>query len=289
MGNRIAIIICAYNDSKFLWNVYNNVINQGADEIIFVDDQSNDGSDVIFEAMKKDGKVKVLYNDGPKGVLGAFKKGLEATTCDWISWLACDDELHENNIRVMKETISQINYIDYDLICCGAKVIREGKEYEKKLINVIGFITPEYWTKIVKAGLSRQFTGCGSIARKTLLEKCLKDCPIKTNLDCLYMYYTMFEKGFVYFNLPMAMYRSYPNSFGNSLRAVEVIDAFDYIEKFCAKNLPTYKFMLMIESGILKRSIMSPFLVWIFVRLPKFIRMRFYDSFYSYDLKVEKL
>lgn len=289
MDPRIAIIICAYNDAKFLINVVNNALSQGADEVIIVDDQSVDNSKMLLFYMQEDKRIKVVYNNNEKGMLGAIKTALDNTTCEYISWLACDDELLPGNIQAMREAIELFPFVD--LYCCGAKVNREGEMYEKKLMAFDAYISPFYWSKIVASKLSRQFTGAGSCVRKSLMDKCFKDCVMKNSYDCLYMYYTMFDKGFIYINKPLAMYRSYPNSFGNAGKKEDTEEAIKHQMKFCRDNLNSFSYRLLIKSGIYnpRYYTLSDLALFMIMKLPYFLRRKFYQWFYRYNWRIEKL
>ena len=59
---KVSIAMCTYNGQKFLKEQLNSLLRQSkqADEIIIVDDKSNDNTVKIIEEFKKNSKLNIL-------------------------------------------------------------------------------------------------------------------------------------------------------------------------------------------------------------------------------------
>lgn len=289
MKNSITVILPNYNDSRFFINWLDKVTYQYPDEIIIADDHSSDGSLDILHALQKKYNFKVVVAN-KKGPFNAFMAGVNAATSNYIMPSACDDEPLPGYIDKMKQAI--LDYPFVDLYICGAAVLREGRRYERKLFPFDSYVSPEYMSRIISKGHSKQVNMSAPVLNKSLILKCVENADEhKANMDCLMNFYTMFDKGFIYLKDILYLYRSYPTSFGASGHLKDIDAANKFQLNFFAKHLSPSSFKLLKDSGICQgREAILPYLALrTIMSLPKWARRRFYDYFYSYDWRIEKL
>ncbi len=89
---KISIAMATYNGERFLSQLLDSLFNQSmkVDEIIVVDDCSNDETVSILETYSKKMPIKVYVNDENLGVNQNFEKAVSLTTGDYV--LLCDQD-----------------------------------------------------------------------------------------------------------------------------------------------------------------------------------------------------
>ena len=105
----IAVVIPNRNDSAFLSVCIDSVLRQKVrpDQIIFVDDQSTDGSlDKAHAILAGIPGSIVLANPVCMGTMGALNEGLKLATCDYVLFLASNDHLVDGIIERAKSSIA---------------------------------------------------------------------------------------------------------------------------------------------------------------------------------------
>lgn len=289
MKNSITVVCPNYNDSRFFINWLEKMSSQYPDEIVIADDHSTDNSLDVLHALQKKYPFKVVVSNN-KGVFNAFMEAIHASTSNYIVSSACDDEPLPGYIDKMKQAIMDYPFVD--LYLCGAKVIREGKTYERKLFCFDSYVSPEYLSLIIKKGHSKQLNMSAPVMKKETILRCVENADEhKANMDCLMNFYTMFDKGFIYLKDCLYLYRSYPTSFGASGHLKDVDAANKFLLNLFSRHLSPRQFRLVQESGICQgREAILPYLALrMIMKLPKWARRRFYKYFYSYDWRIEKL
>lgn len=88
---KVSILMNCYNSSDYLEEALNSVYAQTYEdfEIIFIDNQSTDGSDQI--AKKRDQRLKYYRTPQFMNLYGARSYGLQFVTGDYLAFLDCDD------------------------------------------------------------------------------------------------------------------------------------------------------------------------------------------------------
>lgn len=85
---KLSIIIPVYNEARTTQELIKRVLAADLSplekEIIAVESNSTDGSREMIEDLRKEGKIKALYQDRPQGKGSALKIGLAAATGDII-------------------------------------------------------------------------------------------------------------------------------------------------------------------------------------------------------------
>lgn len=289
MKNSITVVCPNYNDSRFFINWLDKVTAQNPDEIIICDDHSSDGSIHILHALQKKYNFKVVVSN-KRGAFNAFMEGVNASTSNYIMCSACDDEPIPGYFDKMKKAI--LDYPFVDLYICGAAVLREGRRYERKLFQFDSYVSPEYMSKIIKNGHSKQVNMSAPVIKKDAILRCVENSnEHKANMDCLMNFYTIFDKGFIYLKDVLYLYRSYPTSFGASGHLKDIDAANKFQIDFFSKHLSPSAFKIFIDSGLCQgREAILPYIALrTIMKLPKWARRKFYNYFYSYDWRIEKL
>ena len=88
MQNKVSIILCSYNEAKYIESTINqlekNIPNL---ELVIVDDSSKDGTIEILKKLNINNRFKLIFRKKSKGLASAFSRGLIETTGDYIGWI----------------------------------------------------------------------------------------------------------------------------------------------------------------------------------------------------------
>jgi len=102
----ISVVIPAYNAEQYISRAIESVLKQsrGADEIIVVDDGSTDKTGEIVRGYGE--KVKYIRQENA-GAGAARNRGIEESSCEWISFLDSDDEWLVDNLKLQIEVLQK--------------------------------------------------------------------------------------------------------------------------------------------------------------------------------------
>jgi len=88
MSSKTSIILCTYNEAKYIENTIAELEKNIADlEIVIVDDNSSDGTVEIIKRLNQNNKYKVVFRKKSRSLASAFVRGLTETTGGNIGWL----------------------------------------------------------------------------------------------------------------------------------------------------------------------------------------------------------
>lgn len=133
----ISVIIPVYNTKAYLPALMRSLQSQTLHdlEIIFVDDGSTDGSEVMLDQFSaEDARIKVVHKENG-GVSSARNMGLDVATGDYITFADSDDtlepDLYETLLSLMSEHQVKITHCSYNRIQNGQvkPVGNTGKTY----------------------------------------------------------------------------------------------------------------------------------------------------------------
>ncbi len=112
MAPRFSVIIPAYNSADTLARAIDSVLAQGypAQEIIVVDDGSNDGTSEV--AARYASAVRYIRQDNA-GVSSARNHGARAASGDWLAFLDADDWYYPDRLRLHAEWIQEDAALDF--------------------------------------------------------------------------------------------------------------------------------------------------------------------------------
>lgn len=158
----VSIIIVNFNGKKWLddciKSIYKNQIKSL--EIVFVDNQSIDGSDRMIE--EKYPLVSVIRNNKNLGFGKANNIGAKSATGKYLVFLNTDTKLHSN---CLQELLSKMEEEKIDL--AGPKILDfSGHDYykgRKLTLDIIGSLS---WGK-----KTTMIEGCCLVMKKTVFEK----------------------------------------------------------------------------------------------------------------------
>tara|TARA_B100001057_G_C22435246_1_gene789035 strand:+ start:1 stop:714 length:714 start_codon:yes stop_codon:yes gene_type:complete len=88
MSNKTSIILCSYNEAKYIENAIVQLEKHVQNlELVIVDDSSNDGTIEILKKLNINNRFKLIFRKKSKGLASAFSRGLIETTGDYIGWI----------------------------------------------------------------------------------------------------------------------------------------------------------------------------------------------------------
>jgi glycosyltransferase involved in cell wall biosynthesis len=100
------IVIPNHNGADFLWECLESVANQteAPDEVIIIDDKSNDESLVIANEFKaKIENLKIIQNTTQVGTMGVLNNGLRLANSEYVIFLSSNDILLPKIIELYKK------------------------------------------------------------------------------------------------------------------------------------------------------------------------------------------
>ena len=164
----ISIIIPIYNYKNLISICINSVLNQKTKykyEIILVDDGSTDGASEIVDSYYNRDNIVIIHQKN-KGIGGARNTGINNASGEYITFIDCDDYVHEDFIeKMLNEAYEGKN----DIVICGYTLvkkegmsIKEKRDIIKSKYNLINYKSPNElimnysglpWNKIYKRSL----------------------------------------------------------------------------------------------------------------------------------------
>ena len=285
---RIAIIIANYNDSRFLINIIKKFAEQSADELIVVDDFSDDKSVELLKCLQKK-YTFTLTRSKFGGPFGAFATGCMIAKSEFVSGWSCDDEPKNDYLWKMRDAINQYPLVD--LYTCNAEVTREGKTYHRTLLPFDAYISPDYMIKLTRNGHRQTINPIGAVIKKDIVIDCWQGGGMYTtaNFDCMYTYFAALDKGFINLADHLVLYRSYSNSFGAAGKNNDIKIALAIHKKYYCRYPNTSKNARRAGIFSHKERLLPLLALWLIPKVPYFIREKFYSWLYSYDSRREKL
>lgn len=135
MGNKVSVIVPAYNCSKYINKCIDSIINQTYDDIepVIVNDGSKDNTREILEQYGD--KIK-LINKENAGVAEARNTGIKAATGDYIMFLDSDDYLE---LDCIEDIVTHQKKYNCDIVRFSYKIVYE----DGKQTSPINYFTEE--------------------------------------------------------------------------------------------------------------------------------------------------
>ena len=104
----VDILLASYNGEKFIKEQIQSILEQSHSNfnLIISDDNSVDGTvEIIKNIQKFDSRIKLIKNNGVKGVVGNFNNALRYSTATYIMFADQDDYWLENKVGKMLSLI----------------------------------------------------------------------------------------------------------------------------------------------------------------------------------------
>lgn len=156
----LSIIIPTYNNLHLLKRCIRSIEKQldSSDEIIIIDDGSQDGTFDFLKENYKDRKNFLIKKQENAGSGVGRNNGVSASNKDFIWFIDSDDYIEDASMQKVKELLEKENY---DLLFLNYKVKTKSdtKEYRLKLNALTSseyLLTQHYpWNKIIKRDLMK--------------------------------------------------------------------------------------------------------------------------------------
>ncbi len=105
MSLKTSIILCTYNESKYIENTIRKLEGNISNlELVIVDDNSSDGTVEIIKKLNEKNQYKAIFRKRSRSLASAFTRGIVETTGDYIGWLDTNmDELAPKFNEMIKE------------------------------------------------------------------------------------------------------------------------------------------------------------------------------------------
>ena len=121
-----SIILCTYNEEKYICSAINDINNNLNNfEIIIVDDNSKDRTIINIEKLKIKNSIKLITRKKQKGLASAFLRGLLETKGEYVGWI-------DTNMSYLIEKFNEMEKLlttkDYDIILLSRYVKGGGDE-----------------------------------------------------------------------------------------------------------------------------------------------------------------
>ena len=124
MKNKLSVIIIAKNEEKNIGDCLDSL--SWADEIVLIDDNSDDNTEEIIKSKNHENKIKVFKKKMDKGFGDQKNFALKQTTNDWILSIDCDERVTRDLAAEIKIILSDADfdayYIHRESYYCGYKI-----------------------------------------------------------------------------------------------------------------------------------------------------------------------
>ena len=88
MSSKNSIILCTYNEGKYIENTISELEkNIPSLELVIVDDHSTDGTIEIIKKLNQNNKYKTVFRKKSRSLASAFVRGIIETTGENIGWV----------------------------------------------------------------------------------------------------------------------------------------------------------------------------------------------------------
>jgi len=127
MKTQLSVVIPVFNAEKTLETCVGSILSQTFREIelILVDDGSTDQSPAICDALaEQDGRISVIHKKNG-GVSSARNAGIDAASCEWLTFIDSDDSIPENSFELLTNGLQENTWFSIGgfSACKGGSVV----------------------------------------------------------------------------------------------------------------------------------------------------------------------
>jgi len=264
--NKISVVLCTYNGSKYLKKQLNSILNQtyAIDEIVIVDDCSTDSTiQILKEYEQRYNNIRIFFNKKNLGSNLSFKYAISLSSNDYTALCDQDDIWHKNKIQIQMNSILNSNFdvklkplvVFHDLCLIDENENLINKSFwELHNFNVDNFTFKKLLIKNI-------VTGC-----TCLINKRMKEEIIKCDMNYIFMHdYLIALIGYGFGNFIVIKQQLIDfRSHSSSVTEKEKLVFFNRIKEFFNR--------------INNNSYLMPFI----------LQTQTFDKFYGYQLDAEK-
>ena len=234
---RFTVAIPVRNGSRFLAEAIRSALNQtrAADEILIIDDNSQDDSAVIAKSSEWQGRVKYFWHQTPTGFVDAWNRLAQKATGDYIAILHQDDLLDANYLAAMENALKRFPRVRHLYTSCRyidgtGNVLRSSQEAHSA--EPVLYSGREYARHYLRgAWRKKHIHRCPGVMteRKLLLTECSyrKDAGHIADDDFFYRVGTFTDV--IGVQKPLASYREHDLSTTAMVNQIDLVLARDYI------------------------------------------------------------
>ena len=168
--SRISVIIPTYNYAAYILESVTSVLDQlqTGDELIVVDDGSEDETGQILKSLIDAGRIVYEYQNNT-GVSGARNRGVEIASNQYLYFLDADDRIAENGLEKLRQLASQ--HPEAAMVFGGHISIFENGERRIHLQKTItGNAEQNFYDYVIKRRFSIANGGTALIKREVALK-----------------------------------------------------------------------------------------------------------------------
>lgn len=207
MKPSVSVIILSYNQSEYLLDAIESVINQTVDnwELIIIDNGSTDGSQELLRMYKKNAKISIVLHSENINITVRCNEGVSFAKGEFISFLFSDDYYLPEKLEKQLDCFSGLS-TDYGVVHSPAYAINvfTGKKKVFRCINASGYI--------LKQLFARYHEGFINPITPLVRKECFERYPFYSNLftegEGIYFRVAMKYK-FFYIDEPLAVMREH--------------------------------------------------------------------------------
>jgi glycosyltransferase involved in cell wall biosynthesis len=233
------IAIPARNGSNYLADAIRSALGQTrpADEILVVDDNSDDETAAIAKSREWGNRVKYYFNQTPTGFADAWNRAVAKATCDFVSILHQDDLLDPDYLSAIESGLTRFPQSRHAFTACryingagavdvhrkapephsGEPVLISGRDYAHRYLLGV-------WN-------NRHIHRCPGVTtlRSLLMEQCAYRKEAGHIADDDFFYRVGRFTDVVGISKPMASYREHESSTTSRVKLLHLVLARDYL------------------------------------------------------------
>lgn len=213
----ISIVIPCFRDSKTLGRALDSVFAQTrrADEVVVVNDCSPE-KDEIEDILRKYPEVVYVRNEVNVGLAASRNIGIEKSTCEIVSFLDADDELHPQKIEFQAAVLRRNAAVS----CANRRIGGEEKPVPDRKYTSIGHIRE--FTESSGIIYRNKLTGASMMACKEDLKRVGGYDPSLRSCEDYDLWLRLLDSGFVALHItrPLYLYRHNINGLSRNTSSI---------------------------------------------------------------------
>jgi glycosyltransferase involved in cell wall biosynthesis len=234
-----SIAIPVRNGTNYLADAIRSALGQtrSADEILVVDDNSDDETAAIAKSSEWGGRVKYYFNAKPTGFADAWNRAATKATCDFVSILHHDDLLDPGYLQAIEDGLTRFPQARHAYSAC--RYINAGGEVDVNRIAPVPhspdpiLLSGQDYARRYLLGVwnNRHIHRCPGVttSRTLLTEQCAYRKEAGHIADDDFFYRVGAFTNVVGISKPLASYREHETSATSSLKLTDLVLARDYL------------------------------------------------------------